>query len=234
MKAALIIEDEIPAAERLSRMLKLAGIDVVGSVRSNADAVRWLSVNPHPDLIFADISLQDGKSFKSLQAMRPESLIVFVSAYDQFALEAFVSGGYEYLLKPVTQEKLEAFKEKLSRHYRMLSDTPVRPYRQAFLVASGHLLKKVDTNTIPCFISENNTTFLIFDGRHFPISQSLEKLENDLDPELFFRISRRCIVNRNHVDGIVLRILRLRGPIHKMEHEISRSRYSALVKWLQK
>src|SRR5690606_9753429 len=166
MKTALIIEDEIPAAQRLSRMLLEKSIAVIGSVRSNAEATAWLRTNEHPDIIFADIELGDGRSFTSLRKTMPKSAIVFVTAYDQYALEAFAHGGIDYLLKPVTEQKLQGMLENLDHKRTVLSqpdDGSV--YRSSFLVSSGHSLRKIPVKNIVCFVSEANISYLLTDGR---------------------------------------------------------------------
>ncbi len=231
MKTALIIEDEIPAAERLSRLVSECGITVVKTLRSNAQAIAWLQANDHPEIIFADIALRDGLSFGALEKSVPQSAIIFVTAYDHFALEAFAHGGVDYLLKPVTREKLMLAIGALERKRRILFPPASDHYRHTFLVAGGLLLRKVLAREISHFESGDNVTKLFTGGRCYPMTSSLDKLMDELDPAQFFRVSRKAIVNHHFIAGLSDRNLVLADGL---QIPVSRSRMGSFLKWLKK
>lgn len=108
----LIIEDEKPAARRLSRLLSELQIEVSTMLHSVEDSIAWFQDNPHPDLIFLDIQLSDGLSFEIFDAIEVKSAIIFTTAYDEYALQAFKLNSIDYLLKPIDEEELESAVKK--------------------------------------------------------------------------------------------------------------------------
>ncbi|MGK4568104.1 LytR/AlgR family response regulator transcription factor [Flavobacterium sp. 3HN19-14] len=236
---AIIIEDEIPAARRLEKLLSEKDFTVFAIVHSVKSAVSWLKDNAHPDLIFMDIKLRDGLCFPIFDKVKIQSKVVFTTAFDEFALKAFEYNSLDYLLKPIDVAKLDKLIAKLetfkavfydSSYWKILETSMSDPYKASFLVNSGMSVKKISTADIPYFLSQNNTTFLCFENRKFPIQRSLEKLESELHPAHFFRISRKYVVNRKFIIEFQNDFnLRLQNSNEKFP--VSRQRRSAFMAW---
>lgn len=207
---ALIIEDEIPAGKRLEKLLMNNKFIVLKQVHSVKSAIQWFKENKSPDFVFMDIELTDGNCFEILKKATIDSKIIFTTAYDEYALKAFDYNAIDYLLKPIDEEKLKKmlakvsiFKESFLSEIETLKENINNPYKTSFLVTSGRGLKKITTEEIIGFVSENNATFLITNNKQqFAISTSLEKLEDELNARHFFRINRKFIVNRNFIAEI--------------------------------
>ncbi len=213
----IIIEDEKPAARRLQRMLAKLNIETKTMLHSVAEAIDWFNGHEHPDLIFLDIQLSDGLSFEIFEHIKTDSAIIFTTAYDEYALKAFKLNSIDYLLKPIDEEELEAAINKFRNTQQqngnidvkelrsLLTQTnPQKSYKTRFTAQVGQHLKLVDVSDIACFYSENKTTYLhCYTGRNYPIEVPLEQLEEDLDPEKFYRINRKCILNINAIRDIV-------------------------------
>ncbi|WP_037320566.1 LytTR family DNA-binding domain-containing protein [Salegentibacter sp. Hel_I_6] len=217
MTKTIIIEDEKPAARRLQRMLSRLNIETAIMLHSVAEAVDWFNSNDHPDLIFLDIQLSDGISFEIFDQVETESAVIFTTAYDEYALKAFKLNSVDYLLKPIDEEELAnavvKFKEnylKKSPHidfnaFRKILETGNKPdYKTRFTIQVGQHLKIIPANDICCFYSENKASYLTTtSGRNYPLDVSLENLEKDLDPDKFFRINRKAIVNIDCIEDII-------------------------------
>lgn len=210
----IIIEDEKPAARRLERMLNAIDIPVETQLHSVAASVEWLSQNPHPDLILLDIQLSDGLSFEIFEHIQLSSAIIFTTAYDEYALRAFKQNSIDYLLKPIDNDELEVAIDKFKQVQPQKVDLPldvhqlrqmlVNPletaYKTRFTVKIGQHLKMIPTNSIECVYSENKGAYLYTDQqRSFLVDETLDSLENKLDPAQFFRVNRKFYV---HVDAI--------------------------------
>lgn len=231
---ALIIEDEIPASERLKRLLEEKNIVVVGQEQSIKKGIHWLQNNSHPDFVFSDIKLSDGLSFEIFEKITVNSKIIFTTAYDEFALKAFEYKGLAYLLKPIEIDKLENVLSNISFYSSIFNDgiQPVSKYQEEFLVSFGSKLKKIKSVDIICFISENNTTYIQSnDNRNYPISKSLEKLETSINPEIFFRINRSVIINKNYIELVKNSKIVVKDNLILKDLSISRSRVTAFKKW---
>lgn len=212
----IIIEDEKPAARRLQRMLEKQNISTQTMLHSVAEGIDWFKNNPHPDLIFLDIQLSDGLSFEIFKVVEVKSSIIFTTAYDEYALKAFKLNSVDYLLKPIDEEELEAAINKyrenqvpqkafdIDQFRSMLNLSPGYSYKKRFSVQVGQHLKIFETAEACCFYSENKATYIFTDqGRGYLLDTSLENLEKELDPEQFFRINRKCIVNVKAIKDIV-------------------------------
>jgi DNA-binding LytR/AlgR family response regulator len=208
----LIVEDEKPAADRLIKMLKEtdSSIEVSGIVVSVASSVKWLESNEAPDLIFMDVNLADGSSFEIFEKTKVNSPVVFTTAYDEYALEAFRVNSIDYLLKPVKKEELE---RAMSRYRGMQSlqqiqvDALVKrihqvpSYQKRMVIRYGEVIKMVDISEVSYFYTEDRIHYLCtFDNLRYPVDQNLDELESLLDPAVFFRINRQFIVNVNAID----------------------------------
>lgn len=226
---AIIIEDEIPAARLLHGMLSTLRPDwevqiLPGNIE---EAVEWFAHHPHPDLLFLDIQLTDGNSFLFIEQARPESMIVFTTAYDEYAVRAFSVNSIDYLLKPIHEERLaqtlqrfEGLTAKSIRDFNNESQmlevlqslsaaqgVPMpggsKKFRTRFLISGGDKLFTVQVDDIAYFYSENKVTFIVTQkGKEHVIDLSLDKLYEQLDPDLFFRTNRQTIVGIDAIQRI--------------------------------
>jgi len=202
----LIVEDEQAAARRLIRLVKELKPDaeIIDNFETISDTVSWLMVNKQPDLMLMDIHLADGYCFEIFKQVQVTAPVIFITAYDQYAIQAFKVNSIDYLLKPVKKEELanSLVKWENSCHEvdftallaQMLQKTKEIPHR--FVVKYGQYLKAIDAKEIAVFYAEDKTiNMLTFDKQCYPIDFSLDKLSEMLDSRLFFRISRGVIVN---------------------------------------
>lgn len=201
----LIIEDEAAAARRLLKMLgEIAPeAEVAETIDSIEQSLNWLVNHPAPDLILMDIHLADGSSFEIFQHAEVRSPVVFITAYDQYALEAFKVHAVDYLLKPVKREELEQALKRVQRwkqmegiSYEKLAQAMQQgTWNKRFLIRLGQNFKVVDLKDAAYFYTENKITFLTTNaGKRYPLDYSLEKLEEMLPADQYFRINRQFIV----------------------------------------
>ena len=248
----IIIEDEKPAARRLSRLLEELDVQVSVMLHSVEEAINWFQENEHPDLIFLDIQLSDGLSFEIFDVVEVKSAIVFTTAYDEYALQAFKLNSIDYLLKPIDDEELEiavkkykALKpksQKLALDFddikKLLVNPVEREYKKRFTARVGQHLKIINADEVECFYSENKGTYAATsDGRNYLLDTTLEHLESELEPKTFFRVSRKFYININHIKDIISYTnSRLQIKVnHFSEQEIivSRERVRDFKLWLE-
>lgn len=213
----VIIEDEKPAARRLSRMLNEMGIEPLAMLHSVEEAVNWFYNNNHPDLLFLDIQLSDGLSFEIFEEVEVKSAIIFTTAYDEYALKAFKLNSVDYLLKPIDSDELENAVNKYKNFHdskmnqsfnfeqiKNLISPSQKNYKKRFTVKIGQHLKMISIESIECFYSENKAIHIhTIDNRSYLIEDTLEQLETKLQPETFFRVSRKYFVNINAIKDII-------------------------------
>lgn len=210
MIRVFIIEDEAPARARLTAMLAATdpACSVAGQADSLAAAGKWLRQHPAPDLILADIQLGDGLSLELFRASAPPCPVVFITAHDDYLLEAFATHGIAYLLKPVKAAALNAALRKyleLGRHFTgnltRLANTLVRPEsRQRILAQRGTTYQPVAIVDIAYFFSENKLTFLVTRaGEKCLVNEPLATLATDLAPAQFFRLNRNFLAHASAV-----------------------------------
>ncbi len=205
MKAA-IIEDEANAAQRLRALIgEIApDIEIVVSLETVEASVAWLSRNS-PDVIFLDIHLGDGSSFRIFDYVVPDALIIFTTAYDEYAIKAFKLNSIDYLLKPINKLDLAAAIDKLRRFGRGESATdpdklrnlaaPPAEYKKRFLIQIGSKIRTVDVAEVAYFYAlEKNVFFMTRDKKQHPADHTISALEEMLDPARFFRINRKFII----------------------------------------
>lgn len=247
----VIIEDEKPAARRLNRMLSELNIEPLVMLHSVEEAVNWFHNNEHPDLLLLDIQLSDGLSFEIFDEVDVKSAIIFTTAYDEYALKAFKLNSIDYLLKPIDSDELEnaitKYKEVQSsstnigfnmEQLKMLVAPSEKNYKKRFTVKIGQHLKMISTVAIECFYSENKATNIhTTDNRNYLIEETLEQIEEKLQPENFFRVSRKFIVNINAIkDIIAYSNSRLRIQLHSYSESeiiVSRERVKDFKNWLE-
>ena len=247
----IIIEDEKPAARRLKRMINQFDIEVLAMLHSVEESVKWLKSNKHPDLIFLDIQLSDGLAFDIFKQVSNQSFIIFTTAYDEYALKAFKLNSVDYLLKPIDEVDLKVAIDKYQQFYvdkelslldfeelkNLILNQPLTEFKKRFVIKVGQHLKTVQIDEIECFYSENKGTFIhTLENRSYLIEESLEQLETLLNPELFYRISRKFCININAIkDIIAYSNSRLKINLNNYsENEIivSREKVSSFKKWL--
>jgi DNA-binding LytR/AlgR family response regulator len=208
---ALLIEDEYPAAERLTKMIQKAdaSIEIVAVLDSIEAAKRWFSTHPAPDLVFSDIQLSDGLSFTIFEEIDIKSPIIFTTSYDEYAIKAFKVKSIDYLLKPIKPQELATaihkFKESntafspndYSLKIQSLLDsmpTASRKYKTRFLVQQQDQLLPIPQEQIAYFFTANEMVCLVrTDNRQFLVDYTLEELEKLLNPAYFFRLNRQYI-----------------------------------------
>ena len=248
----IIIEDEKPAARRLSRLLEELDVKVSIMLHSVEESINWFQNNQHPDLIFLDIQLSDGLSFEIFDEVEVKSAIIFTTAYDEYALQAFKLNSIDYLLKPIDDEDLEvavkkykALKpepQKLALDFEDIKKLLVNPlereFKKRFTVRVGQHLKIINADEVECFYSENKGTYAAtIDGRNYLLDTTLENLETELEPKTFFRVSRKFYININHIKDIVSYTnSRLQIKLNRFSEQeiiVSRERVRDFKLWLE-
>lgn len=248
----LIIEDEEPAFKRLQKMLKDIEPDhtLVDQIVSVSSAVKWFAENESPDLILSDIQLSDGISFEIFKQVEINCPIIFITAYDQYAVEAFKVNSIDYLLKPVKKEELEKavtkFKSRVTANTTPAIDInkllqSLQPagteYKKRFVVRYGEHIKTIDTEEVVYFYTEDKATFLCTkDARRFVVDFNLDTLDSILDPKLFFRINRQYIIGIHSIAEMFAysksRVLIKLNPPSKHETIVSTERSADFKHWL--
>ena len=250
----LIIEDEPLAQQELKRLLQRCQpqAEVLDCLDSVEDSVAWLQTNPKPDLIFMDIRLSDGSSFEIFDQVTVVAPVVFTTAYNEYALQAFKANGIEYLLKPVEEKALRAALRKVENlkshfspetptlgmtQFKQLLQAGQRSYKNRFAITLGDKIRHVPASQIAYFFAEDNTVFLITaDRRKYVINYTLDELENLLDPQDFYRVSRKYMA---HIQSIVevnryfnSRLKVTLSPCDDNEILVSRARVPGFLVWM--
>ena len=209
MMKALIIEDETAAARNLAAILRQTApdVEIVATLESVEESVEWLRSNPHPDLLFMDIHLADGDSFRIFDAVEVTAPVVFTTAYDQYALEAFRVNSIDYLLKPINNADVQRALGKLERRdygFRVRTMAAAR-HEQAFLVHVRDRIIPLRREQIAyCYTSNEKVTACTYEGVSYPLDKTLETLQAILPEADFFRANRQFIVARRAVKEIAV------------------------------
>ena len=250
----LIIEDEAIAARNLVRIIKdvIPDYRSVGQLESVDQSVQWLTSNPSPDVILLDIQLSDGSSFEIFSKTQVTAPVIFITAYDEYALQAFKVNSIDYLLKPIDKqefrrsiEKLRTFSElrsapnlsHMTQLLNSLKDVAASIYKTRFLVKTGQTFVTIFTQDIAYFIAENKVSFLVTNaGKKHIVDQTLEELEDQLNPKLFFRLNRQCIAAVHSIAKLhnyFNRKLKVElNPPTDIEVLVSREKSAEFKKWL--
>lgn len=215
----LIIEDETTAAHNLQRLLRSYDphIELLGVIKSVKKSVEWLRENvDNLDLIFMDIKLSDGLSFQIFEQMLVRKPIIFTTAFDEYAIQAFRVNSIDYLLKPVGTSAISRALEKyrlLQREKQTIVDYQAVfsqlkfqewQYKSRFLVKSGPILQAIEVEEIAYFVADGNLVLLkTFQKKSFPVAHSLHKLEEILNPQLFYRVSRNLIIQMKAIHRLI-------------------------------
>ncbi|RLD25612.1 MAG: DNA-binding response regulator [Bacteroidetes bacterium] len=250
----LIIEDEKPAVKKLELMLKSYDkqIEVLARLVSVKQSVAWLKeFSDRIDLIFMDIKLSDGLSFDIFKHVNVTVPIIFITAYNEFAIQAFKVNSIDYLLKPLNYEDLQNSLKKIKTLRKTFSTTNDsiqykelnqvlkqlnRTYKTRFMVKVGEHIRSVKSENILLFYAEGRTVFIITNKlKKYIIDFKLESLESSLDPEMFFRPNRSFILNINSIDDVLVysnsRLKVLLNFDFDKEIIVSREKVGALKEW---
>jgi DNA-binding LytR/AlgR family response regulator len=201
---ALIIEDEAPAARKLRSLLReinpeIIVLDVLESVE---ESTMYLLEKEHPDVIFCDIQLADGISFLIFDKVLPRCPVIFITAFDQYAVRAFEVNSIDYLLKPFSKEQLEKSLSKLedralnsdSGIKELVNDLLPKKPKQRFLISKGDSLIPVNSSDIAYVYTEDKAVMIMtIAGQSYFINYSLDEVEQQLDENQFFRLNRQVI-----------------------------------------
>jgi len=248
----LIIEDEIPAAEKLERHIKkydptIVVADKLGSVEK---AVAWLNDSDNfVDLIFMDVQLTDGLSFDIFKKTTLQKPVIFTTAFNEYAIEAFKGNGIDYLLKPISYDAVAGSLHKLENLRKNLgAPAPLthleqalqllqkKNYKNRFMVRTGEHIHSVPVADIILFYAEDRNVFLLCENRKkYIIDYKMEELEDLLDPALFFRVNRSFMVNINSIKDVIVYsnsrlLIRLHADCDK-EIVVSRERVQEFKDW---
>lgn len=211
----LILEDEEQALTRLQKIIKSVVPEavLVGATASVEETITWLHNNPMPELILMDIQLADGNSFQIFNKITITCPVIFTTAYEDYALQAFKVNSVDYLLKPIDESDVTRAIEKLKllRSARSFAidyaeilktiQPPPKKYKDRFIIKFGDIIKSLHISDIAYFYTENKSNFVcINDGKRYPIDLNLDQIEEILNPKNFFRINRQFIIGHHAID----------------------------------
>ena len=209
----VIIEDELASSRRLQRMLTTFNYEIVASLVSVKSAVKWFQNNAHPDVLFLDIHLADGLCFEIFKHVKITSPIVFTTAFSEYSIKAFDYNSVSYLIKPINKEQLEKAIKKANTFYKnekelielkeVIENENLQVYNTEFAVRIGKRIKVIKTESIDCFYSEDNASYLKSSNSNYIINEALSGLETKLNPKQFFKVNRKFIVNREAIETVV-------------------------------
>jgi DNA-binding LytR/AlgR family response regulator len=239
--SAIILEDEPFASKRLKRMIEEIAhdINVIEIFESIEDTANYLLENEHPDMLFVDIHVADGNSFELFKILDISSKVIFTTAFDKYAIEAFRKNATDYLLKPINRDQLAEAIEKATPLNMESKDILLEKYKNRFLIKFGAKLYTVKSTDIAYIFSKNKVTyFCTFDGDRIASDYILQDLETMLDPNLFFRANRQFIV---HIESITKmqrhgasRVKLSLNPSISEEIVVSTDKTRIFKKWLGK
>ena len=248
----LIVEDEIMAQKSLIRVLgqNFPDMEIVGTTTSVKNTVAWLSdpVNV-ADVIFMDVELADGVCFEIFRQIKVNSKVIMTTAYDNYALKAFEAGSIDYLLKPVDADALQRAVARVRKsdsnidietlmRLMEVKNTPQKEYKERYIIRINDRIVPLNISDIAYVYSEEKNNYLVtFDEQRFIIDSSLDVISEELNPDLFFRISRGCIIAMKAIKSIIKQNGRLRItaiPESSFEMTVSRSRVDDFLEWLEK
>ena len=208
----LIIEDEPRAASQLQKMLNVCGLDyeLLDIIDTVEDAVSWFQNHAMPELVFMDIQLADGLSFEIFQKIEVEAPIIFTTAFDQYAIQAFKVNSIDYLLKPIQEDDLKLALNKFDKSNnpnnvnadvlkQLLGSLQAEPKRSGMLVKDGGGFVQVKIADILYFYSEDSITFGVTASKRYVVDETMDQVFESLDPEQFYRINRGQIVSKGSI-----------------------------------
>jgi len=247
----LIIENEKPAADKLSRLLKNIdkNIEIIGISETVEDSVNILQSVSKPDLILMDIQLDDGLCFEIFETIKVNIPIIFTTAFNNYMLEAFKVNSVDYLLKPIKEDELCFAIEKFkSIHYSSYKEEIFhqllreinKEYKNRFLIKVGDHYKSITEKEIACFYILEKAVFInTNDDKNYSIDYSLDYLQNIINPAVFFRINRNCIINIDQIADILsysssrLKV-KLKNSKSLYDLIVSKEKVKGFKKWIDK
>jgi len=206
----IIIEDELPARAKLEAMLRSydANIHIMAKLGSVQESLQWLRENKEPDLAFVDIQLSDDHSFEIFRQHPVKFPVIFTTAFDKYLLESFEFNSVDYLLKPITDERLKRSLDKvrkLEQHFiqgnilKLIQQT--QPPKHRIVARKGTEFVALNHEEIAYFFTEHKIVFVRdFSGRQMIVDKNLGELESELDAKVFFRINRKFITHQKAID----------------------------------
>ncbi len=249
----LIVEDEIMAQKSLTRVLtqNFPDMNIVGTTTSVKGTVTWLNTPGNSaDIIFMDVELSDGVCFEIFRQTEVRSKVIMTTAYDSYALKAFEAGSIDYLLKPVDASALKRAVARcrmsgggvdVEALLKAIGNTGIqqKEYKERYIVRFNDRIIPLEIKNIAYIYSEEKNNYLMtFDGHQYVLDSSLDLVMDELNPELFFRISRSCIIAMTAITSIIKqaggRLRIVSTPESDMEMTVSRSRVDDFLKWIEK
>jgi two-component system, LytTR family, response regulator LytT len=247
----LILEDEEQALNRLQKLIAEVVPDAVvaGYAVSVQGAVEWLENNVMPDLIFMDIQLADGNSFQLFNKVKINCPVIFTTAYEDYALQAFKVNSVDYLLKPIDKMDVKRAIDKLkllqgSRSftvdYSQILKTiqpPEKKYKDRFIIKLGDTIKSISLPDVAYFYTENKANFVCTnDGKRFPVDFNLDQIEQMVNPKNFFRINRQFIIGHHAIEEMKAhtrsRVIVKLSPPSKLDTVVAIDRATDFRNWL--
>jgi len=247
----LIIEDEPRAARQLESMLKTCGFtyQLLGILDSVEDSITWFDKHTAPDLVFMDIQLADGLSFEIFQKTNVTAPIIFTTAFDQYAIQAFKVNSIDYLLKPIQQEDLQTALDQFNKSttpaaidptvlQQLLGSMQQPKFRDGILVKDGSGFIQIKISDLLYCYSEESITFGVVGNKRYIIDETIDQLFNSLDPSDFFKINRGQIVRKSSVQKIEPyfnhRVKLSVSTPRDQEFIVSRQRTSDFKEWMNR
>ena len=247
----IIIEDEAPAANRLTKLLQNIHdeIEIVNRFDSVETSVRFLQSAENIDLIFMDIQLADGLCFDIFQQTKVKAPVVFTTAFDQYTLKAFKVNSIDYLLKPIEEKELQQAVEKYRQLYKkndevfsekilkLVEEMNGIKYTERLLIKRGQQLSYLKTETMAYCYADGKLCYAVdFNNNKYLLESNLSQLENQLQPNKFYRVNRHLLVNIDSVKKVYSWLggrLKLElSPSTKADTVVSRERVNGFKDWL--
>ena len=214
---AYLIDDEPLATERLQRLLgSYSEVSVIGASNDPGEAIEFLRQNP-VDLLFIDIQMPGINGFELLARLPQQPLVIFTTAYDEYALRAFEVNSIDYLLKPIDAEQLGRAIKKLDRlrsveHNLAFEDlfkklvasldSVEKEYPRRIASRVGERISFLDLNEVTHFVAQDKLTFAVANSRRHAVDQTIVELERRLDPARFLRVHRSVLVNVDWIQEV--------------------------------
>lgn len=245
----VIIEDEEPASDRLKKMLHaiIPHAELTATIESVSAAVKWFHKHPCPDLVLMDIQLSDGNSFDIFKEVKVDCPIIFITAFDQYAINAFKVNSIDYLLKPIKKDELAAAIKKYesiikqpSTDYSKLVELIVattEKHQKRILIRFRDVIKTIEINDIAYFFVENKITYArTHENMQYTLDYNLDEVEKIADPKTFFRINRQFIVSIVAIEKMVAytksRVKLVLKPSSTLDTIVSTERSPEFKAWL--
>ena len=257
MKAVIIEDEEIIARVLQQKIEHVAPeIDIVQILPSLKTSRRWFAEHAEPDLLFMDVQLSDGVSLELFQHVQLSCPVIFTTAYDEYAIQAFKNNGVDYLLKPINegelqqaiqkckaliQKQAQAAPQELSALFQAyMQQGQTNRYKEKFVASIRNQWVPINVAEVSCFMKESlNYLYHLNGDRYILDYNALDEIEELLDPRQFYRANRQCIINIEAIAGVKSMegsklLVRLKEPNHKLEIDISRLKSAEFRKWMDR